>query len=255
MSSIHGEAGRLMDLHDSMMQRITPGDRIVYLGNYTGYGAQSREAVDEILTFRRLILSIPGMRPDDIVYLRGAQEDLWQRLMQLHFSQDPVDALLWMLGSGMGNTLQNYGICHHSGIMAAREGIISLTRWTNKVRATLRQNAGHDVFMSQYRRAAFTHLQEGGEDRYPILFVNAGIDCAKPLQDQGDSLWWSGECFNDMSEAYNPFEKVIRGFDPKHQGVNINCVTASLDGGCGFGGSLVCAGMDASGEVFELLEA
>lgn len=257
VSSIHGEAQRLTDLHDCLLERIAPGDRLVYLGNYTGYGPHSREAVDELLTFRRLVLSLPGMIPNDIVYLRGGQEDLWQRLMQLHFSQAPVDTLLWMLGNGMGAALQDYGICHHDGIVAAREGIISLTRWTTSIRASLRQNPGHDIFMAQHRRAAFTHLHdnETEEDRYPILFVHAGIDRAKTLQDQGDSLWWSGECFNDMNEAYRPFEKVIRGFDPKHQGININCVTASLDGGCGFGGALVCAGMDAGGDVFELLEA
>jgi serine/threonine protein phosphatase 1 len=35
----------------------------------------------------------------------------------------------------------------------------------------------------------------------------------------------------------------------------MNGVTASLDGGCGFGGTLICAGMEASGDIFELMEA
>lgn len=251
VSSIHGEADRLIQLHDGILERIQPGDRIVYLGNYTGYGNQSRDAVDEILTFRRLVLSIPGMKPDDIIYLRGGQEDLWQRLIQLQFSTNPVDLFLWMLGNGMGTTLADYDICAHDGIVAAREGVMSLTKWTNGVREALRRHAGHDIFMTQYRRAAYTHL----DGRYPILFVNAGIDCSRALEDQGEALWWSGEEFNLMTESYNPFEKVIRGFDPNHEGVRINCVTASLDGGSGFGGSLICAGMQADGDIFELLEA
>ena len=51
-----------------------------------------------------------------------------------------------------------------------------------------------------------------------------------------------------------PFQKVVRGFDPDHKGMNINCVTATIDGGCGFGGQLVCAGFNPEGSIFELLE-
>jgi len=251
VSAIHGEVHRLIQLHDALMEQIRPGDRIVYLGNYTGYGSYSRETVDEILAFRRQILSIPGMKPDDLIYLRGGQEEMWQKLTQLQFCPNPVDTLLWMMGNGMNNTLQNYGICPHEGIIAAREGVMALTRWTNKVRETLRANPGHEIFMMQFRRAAYTSM----DSRFPILFVNAGIDPARPLEQQEDNFWWSGNNFTDIHDPYQPFEKVIRGFDPTHQGITLNCVTASLDGGCGFGGSLVCAHMAADGEIYELLEA
>lgn len=251
VSSIHADVGRLTQVHDGILARITPGDRIVYLGNYTGFGDRARDTIDEILTFRRLVLSIPGMKPDDIVYLRGGQEDMWQRLIQLQFSNNAMDTLLWMLGNGMGATLQDYGISAHDGVIAAREGVMSLTKWTGVIRDALRRHAGHDTFMTQYRRAAYTQVNE----RYPLLFVHSGVDCSRALDDQGEALWWSGEHFNHMTESYNPFEKVIRGFDPNHEGVRLNCVTASLDGGSGFGGSLVCAGMQADGEILELMEA
>jgi len=251
VSSVHGDLDRLMQLHDAIFARITAGDRLVYLGNYTGFGLQSRETIDELLTFRRLVLAQPGMKSSDIVYLRGAQEELWQRLMQLQFAPDPVDELLWMMGNGMGNTMQSYGISAHDGIIAAREGVISLIKWTAKIRETLRNNQGHDCLLTHNRRAAFTSF----EDRYPILFVNAGLDPNRALDDQDDNLWWASEEFEAMTNSYNPFEKVIRGFDPKHQGVHLNCITATLDGGCGFGGPLVCANMGADGEIYELLEA
>lgn len=251
VSSIHADAERLTSLHDAVLERIQPGDRLIYLGNYTGYGTQSRATIDEILTFRRLVLSIQGMKTDDIIYLRGGQEEMWQKLTQLQFSPNPVDTLLWMMGNGMGNTMENYGISPHDGITAAREGVMSLTRWTGHIRDILRRNPGHDVFMNQYRRAAYT----AHDGRYPILFVNAGIDPQKTLENQDDNFWWAGDIFINIKDAYDPFEKVIRGFDPAHEGVRMNCVTASLDGGCGFGGSLVCAGMDMDGDIFELIEA
>lgn len=251
VSSVHGDAGRLMGLHDALMERIRPGDRVVYLGNYTGFGTQASETVDEILTFRRMVLSIPGVNAKDIVYLRGAQEDMWQRLTQLQFDRNPVDTLLWMMDNGLRATMENYGIDPHDGMTAAREGVMPLTRWTGAVRDALRRHAGHDTFMAQYRRAAYTSM----DDRFPILFVNAGIDRTRTLEEQGDSFWWAGDDFFTMTDAYQPFEKVIRGFDPTHQGVRVNCVTASLDGGCGFGGSLVAAGISAGGDIFEILES
>jgi len=251
VSAIHGELEKLYALHDAILERLQAGDRIVYLGNYTGYGAHSRETIDELLTFRRLALSQPGVIPSDFIYLRGRQEDMWQRLLQLQFTHKPEDTLGTMLQHGFRETLESYDINADDGMRACKEGVLALTRWTNKIRDALRKNPAHDILMTQYRRAAYT-LQDG---RFPLLFVNAGIDPSKALEDQGDSLWWSGEDFNAITQAYAPFEKVIRGYDPANSGVRINCVTASLDGGCGFGGSLVAAGLNSNGKILELLEA
>lgn len=251
VSAVHGDLDKLYAIHDAIIERLRAGDRIVYLGNYTGYGKKSRETVDEIITFRRLALSTAGVIPSDIIYLRGQQEDMWQRILQLQFTHKPALTLGTMLEHGFGETLASYGIDAHDGMRACKEGVLALTRWTNKIRDALRKNPGHDIFITQWRRAAYTTVN----GRNSLLFVNAGIEPNLSLEDQGDHLWWSGEDFNDITQAYAPFEKVIRGYDPNHTGVRINCVTASLDGGCGFGGPLVCAGMDAQGKILELLEA
>lgn len=251
VSSIHGELDRLYALHDAILPRLKPGDRIVYLGNYTGYGNKSCETVEELLTFRRLALCVPGMKPSDIVYLRGRQEDMWQKLFQIQFTQKPEDALAAMLQKGLAATLESYGITPHDGMRGCREGVLALTRWTGRIREQVRKNPGHDQFHMQTRRAAFTRA----EARYPLLFVHAGVNPKQPLEQQGDHLWDSGEDFAAITEAYAPFEKIIRGYDPLRGGVRLNCVTASLDGGAGFGGNLVCAGMDFQGNLSELLHA
>ncbi len=251
VSAVHGEAGRLMKLHDRILYRIAPGDRIVYHGNYSGYGSAPADTMDEILTFRRLVLSMPGMMADDIVYLRGEQEEMWQKLLQLQFAPDPVNVLLWMLGKGMAATLASYQISPHDGIIAAQEGVMALTRWTGRIREMVRRRPGHDILATHLRRAAFTASADG----YPMLFVNAGIDPDQGLDKQGDNFWWARRDFNTIELPYAPFRRVIRGFDPKHQGMRINCVTATIDGGCGFGGPLVCAGFDPDGNVVDILEA
>ncbi len=251
VSAIHGELEKLYALHDAILDRLQAGDRIVYLGNYTGYGKQSLETVDEILTFRRLALSLPGMRPDDIIYLRGRQEDMWHKLTQLQFSNKPDHALQDMLDKGLAQTLESYDIDAAEGIRVSKEGVLSITRWTNKIREKTRALPGYDIWTTHYKRAAYT-TQDG---RHPMLFVNAGIAPKMPLEQQGENFYWSGDDFVNITKAYQPFEKVIRGYDPTGAGVHINCVTATLDGGSGFGGNLVGAGMNPDGKILEILEA
>ncbi|HEY8189754.1 MAG TPA: hypothetical protein VIF12_03665 [Micavibrio sp.] len=248
--AIHAETERLMALHDGLYSRIRPGDRIVYHGNYTGYGPQAVDTVNEILAFRRSVMALPGMMADDIVYLRGSQEELWEKLLQIPFARNPIDVLRWMLDNGIAPTLASYGINPRDGLLAAHEGITALTRWVAKIRAAIRRHPGHEMFTAHWRRAAYT----ASDNSAPLLFVHAGIDPARTLQEQGDSFWWAGKNFNDITAAYDPFAKVIRGYDPGHGGLHLNCVIATIDAGCGFGGQLVGAGITPRGEVFDLLE-
>ncbi len=248
--AIHSAAEDLTLLHDRILKHIQPGDRIVYLGNYTGYGDNATHSIEEILAFRRLVLSIRGMIPSDIIYIKGVQEEMLSKLLQLQFAPNPSDVLLWMLGNGLSTTLNDYGICPHDGIEACRRGIMDITRWTQSIRAKIRAHAGHEDFMVSQCRGAYTctdsHIS-------PLLFVHAGLNIGKPLEEQGDSLWWEAQNFDAINTAYAPFEKVVRGYDPAHKGMNLNCVTATIDDGCGFGGKLVCAGFGADGQVNQVL--
>ncbi len=249
--AIHGDVQRLMRLHDALAERFRLGDRLVYLGNYTGYGTDSAACIAEILTFRRMALAQPGVRATDIIYLRGRQEEMWQKLLQIQFAPNPTNVLLWMLGNGLAGTLQSYGISAHDGIESCRHGVLGLTRWTQDILKTIRKHAGHETFANAMTRAAFS----AQDSAYPVLYVHAGLDTQKPLTDQGDSFWWSGDDFNTISAPYKPFEKVLRGYDPAQRGLHLNCVTATLDAGCGFGGKLVAAALDLESREFDLLEA
>lgn len=250
ISAIHGEIDKLSNIHDAIYPHICTGDRIIYTGNYMGYGQDPASAIDEILSFRRAILAKQGMIPTDLIYLRGGQEEMWQKLLQLQFSPDPMKTLLWMLGNGVSNTLYSYGLSPHDGIEACRQGMIGISQWTTKIRNIFKDFQGHEVFATHLVRAAFMPETSGS----PILFVNAGIDESKPLTKQGDSFWWDNNKFDNIATPYDPFHKVVRGYDPNHNGVNYNCIKATIDGGCGFGGSLVCAVFDNQANLLDSIE-
>jgi hypothetical protein len=251
MSSIHAESQKLVQVHDQILERFRPGDRLIYTGNYIGRGRDSAGVIDELLMFRRLLLSMPGVLCNDIVYLRGAQEELWQKALQVQFAPNPKEVMRWMLDNGLNESLCAYGVSPIEGMSAANGGVMPLSRWTNRMREMIRVKPGHDIFMMQLRRAAYTNT----DVNFPMIFVNSGINQQKSLDDQGDAFWWYGHQFPQIVLPFEPFQKIIRGYDPLQNGITVSAVTASIDGGCGFGGNLVCAGFDTNGNIFDMVEA
>jgi len=81
IAPLEGDAERLKSLHKKIARNFCVGDVVVYLGNLIGKKGNGCCAIDEALLFRRAILSIEGTTPDDIVFLRGGQEEM------LHFLQ------------------------------------------------------------------------------------------------------------------------------------------------------------------------
>ncbi len=251
VASVHGEAGRLIALHRELERRFAPGDRFVYLGNLIGRGGEVRATVDELLEFRRTLLARPGMFACDIAYLRGSQEEMWQKLLQLQMAPNPDEVLGWMLDQGVGATLAAYGGDQASARACARQGAVAITRWTSTLRAAVRAAPGHQSFFSALRRAAFT--EAGGDGA--LLFVNAGLDPSRPLSAQSDSFWWGAGSFSKIAAPYGEFRMIVRGFDPAHGGVQRTEYTTSIDAGCGFGGPLLAVCLDAGGRIVDLIEA
>ena len=248
IASIHGEAERLGQLHGLIWQRLAPGDRIVYLGNMIGRGGAVGATLDELLAFRRVFLSGRNAFASDLVYLRGAQEEIWQKLLQLQFSQDPKRVLNWMLEYGIASTLETYGTTVELAREAAGSGAVGLTRWTSGLRRAIRERRGHADFYAALRRAALT-------DDGRLLLVNAGLDPERPLDTQFDSFWWGGEGFARITEPYGHFRKVVRGFERDHPGLVETDYTLTVDGGCGFGGALLAACITPAGELVDQVEA
>jgi hypothetical protein len=256
VSAIHGELERLVAIHKSVFDKFRPGDRLVYTGNYLGGpSARPKQTLDELLHFRRTLMALPGVENNDIVYLRGIQEELFGKLLQLQFAPNAGQVVGWMAERhpDIDVLLRAYGSSLPDATRVAREGIMSITRWTTFLKNAIRSEPGHEKFFTVLRLAAFTENKQSNDNN--LLFVHAGIDTDKPLAAQGDQFWWASKGFNKIEEPYAPFRAVIRGHDPEKGGIHIGRNVMSIDGGSGRGGKLVCAHLSPTGDVIELLAA
>ncbi len=242
---VHGQARRLARLHDLVGERFRDGDRVVYLGNVTGHGDAVVAAIDELLDFRRRVIGRRGGFACDVVVLRGAQEEMWQKLLQLQFAANPDEVLRWMADAGVEATLRAYGGELRQGLAAARAGPRPMTHWTSALRNAMNATPGHRMLFSTLRHAAFT---EGRG----LLFVHAAVDPSRPLDAQGDAFWWGRRDILEFDAAFDGFRRVVCGSDRRHRGFVEGKFAVSLDGGRG---GLLAACFDPEGTVLDRVEA
>ena len=253
VSSIHGAARRLRRVNDQIARALRHGDRLVYLGNYLGGengDADIRDTLDALLAFRTEQLARGILNPCDIVHLKGRQEEMWHRLLQLQFADNPAEILTWMLDHGVGATLRAYGGDVAAGQRAASGDTVALARWTNSLRTALRRAAGHDALLASLRRAAYS-TRPGTADP-GLLFVHAGLAPDLTLAGQGDLFWWGTPPV--LSATYAGFAMVVCGYARAQPGLETSPFATVLDGGCGRGGTLLAACFDPAGRVVDLLE-
>lgn len=248
IASIHGEADRLQRLHDRIAERIADGDGVVYLGNYLGRGGAITATIDEMLDFRRRLLARRGALACSVAYLRGAQEEMWQKLLELQFAPNPGEVLAWMVREGVDATVAAYGGELRHGYAATRDGPRTITRWTSALRNAMNTMPGHTNLFASLRHAALT-------DDSRLLFVHAGVDQSRPLAAQGDVFWWGGRDILDLDAPFGGFRRVVRGFDRRQRGLVEREFAISLDAGCGRGGPLLAASLAPDGTILEVLRA
>ena len=113
VGAIHGDIAHLEAVHDAVAPLVQAGDRLIYLGNYLGHGYDSAEVLNELLRFRAWFLSLPPyVDVDDVVYLRGAQEEMFEKLLQIQFAGEPNEILNWMLAISRKRGLYGFP-CNH----------------------------------------------------------------------------------------------------------------------------------------------
>ena len=192
-----------------------------------------------------ILASAPLYLPDDVVFLRGRQEEMWHKLLQIHFAPKPSELLRWMLDRGVEATLRAYGGAPNQGFQAAQEGMVALTRWTGRLKAAMHAVPGHQAWFTALKRYATTdHL----------LFVHSGLDPERPLTDQKDAFWWESGAFPRAAGGYEGYSRIVRGFDPSTSGWSEDGITLTIDTGCARDGTLTAICLAPDGGLLDRVD-
>ena len=104
LGALLGDDAALEALARALLPRWQPGDRLVVLGNMLGPSGNPARTLDGLLRLpRRLMAANLGC---SVVFLRGAQEEMWQKALSLQFALTPLDVLDWMLGRGVAAIIE-----------------------------------------------------------------------------------------------------------------------------------------------------
>jgi serine/threonine protein phosphatase 1 len=246
VGAINGDYSALCAVHRKLAERIAPGDRLIYLGNYWGDGTGQDviATINELLLFRRFFIAKDGVDIADIAFLRGAAEEMLSKLQQIQFAPNPGEVFDWMLTRGIAGTIRAYGFdpAHVQSIM--RQGAHAIAQWTSQFSDSLRRHPGHGALMSDLKHAAYSN--DG-----LLIFVHAGLDGSRPLTGQTDTFWWGGSMFEAITERYYDCARIIRGASITQTGLQEREFTVSVDGGAGRGGVLIALALDGQGKIGE----
>jgi hypothetical protein len=213
LGALMGDDAALEELAPALLQRWRPGDRLVVLGNMLGPHGDPARTLDLLLSLRRRLMA--ASLACSVLFLRGAQEEMWHKALRLQFAMTPLDVLDWMLERGLASVIEAYGASIAEGRIACRNGPSAIARWTTGLRERQAARAGHAELLNSLMRAA---LSADGA----TLLSAAGADAMRPLAEQADAFWWSahGDAALDaaLSHGADPewhtVARLVRGAGP-----------------------------------------
>ena len=251
IGSIHSRLDSFNYLKDYLLHNFNKGDYLIFLGNVIGLGKFSKETLTSVIDLRNKLMARYFLTSDKIIFLRGAQEEMFLKLLQLQTAPNPNDIINWMFEHGVDSTIESYGFSKIDLEEVSTQGTLSISRWTSKLNKIVAESPGHNQYFANLKHAAFT-------DTKKILFLNRGVDVTRPISAQSDCFWWGYQNFADLDKPYNTFIRIVRGYASsvknklEYSKKNIVCslFQQPLDN------SKIFAGIfNDSGEVLDLFES
>ena len=206
IGSIHSNLDSFELIKENILKNFSKKDKLVFLGNVIGLGNKAKETLSSVIDMRNYLLSKFYLKSEDVVFLRGAQEEMFLKLLQLHTAPNPQDIIKWMFEHGVDKTVESYGFARNEIEQISFQGTLSINRWTSLLNKCLKKIPGHYEYFTNLRHAAF-------EESKKILFVNRGVDISRPLSAQSDCFWWGYQNFSKLNEPYKTFNKIVRGYE------------------------------------------
>ena len=205
VGSLHSSLDSFQSIKKYILSNFQLGDKLIFLGNLIGFRDKSREIIDEVIQFRFNLMAKYQLKHSDIVFLRGAQEEMFSKLLQLHIAPNPIEILEWIFSHGVDQTIISYNLDPLEFREIVTQGTIQINKLTTKLNNKVSSNAGHKEFFSNLKHAAYTDTKE-------VLFVNRGVDISRPLSAQNDCFWWGYQNFSQINKPYFSFKRIVRGY-------------------------------------------
>ncbi len=205
VGSIHSNLEAFNNVSKYILENFKKTDSLIFLGNVIGLGNYSKETLSSLIELRFKLMSQFKLKPEKIIFLRGAQEEMINKLLQLQIAPNPNEIVKWMFEHGVDKTLESYGFLKDEVLHIASTGTLSITKWTSKLNSTIKKNPGHTEYLLNLKHAAYS-------DTKKILFVNRGVDITRPLSAQNDCFWWGYQNFSKIDNPYNSFVRIVRGY-------------------------------------------
>jgi len=205
VGSLHSSIVSFQSIKKYILSNFKNGDKLIFLGNLIGYNNLSKEIISDVLSFRFNLMAKFKLDHEDVVFLRGAQEEMFSKLLQLHIAPNPREIIDWIFSHGVDQTLVSYDFDPDQFRSIATQGTIQINKLTSKLNKKISEISGHKEFFSNLKHAAFSNSME-------VLFVNRGVDLSRPLSAQNDCFWWGYQNFSLINRPYNTFRRIVRGY-------------------------------------------
>ncbi len=250
IGSIHSNLNSFIPIKKYIQNNFKINDKLVFLGNIIGLGDKSKETLTSVIDLRFSLMSKFKLKPDSIVFLRGAQEEMFSKLLQLQLAPNPSEIVEWMFDHGVNKTIKSYGYSEDEVKNIASSGTIKISKWTSNLNRTLQKNLGHTQYFLNLKHAAYSRTKK-------ILFVNRGVDITRPLSAQNDCFWWGFQNFSKIHKPYKSFIKIVRGYESEHSNqleISKNNVVCTLFKQPLSNKNILCGIFTENGEILDLFE-
>jgi len=250
IGSIHSNLKSFSSIKKFILNNFDTNDKLVFLGNIIGLGDESKETLSSAIKLRFDLMSKFKLKPETVVFLRGAQEEMFSKLLQLQLAPNPSEIVEWMFDHGVNKTIKSYGFSENEVKNIASSGTIKISKWTSHLNKTLQKNPGHSQYFLNLKHAAYSYTKK-------ILFVNRGVDITRPLSAQNDCFWWGFQNFSTLQHPYNTFLRIVRGYESEHLNqfeISKNKVVCTLFKQPLSNKSILCGIFSENGEILDLFE-
>ena len=250
IGSIHSNLEAFYSIKEHIIKNFKSDDKLVILGNVIGLGEYSKETLTSLLDLRFNLMSKFKLDPQSIIFLRGAQEEMFSKLLQLHLAPNPTEIVEWMFEHGVNKTINSYGFSENEVKNIASSGTMQISKWTSNLNKSIQLRPGHIQYFLNLKHAAYSHTKK-------ILFVNRGVDTTRPLSAQNDCFWWGFQNFSKIQAPYKTFIRIVRGYESEHcdqSNIIKNQVVCTLFKQPLSNKNILCGIFGTNGEILDLFE-